>query len=31
LIIDDLQQGLTVSELNTFYKVAAHFKSRAET
>jgi MarR family transcriptional regulator for hemolysin len=30
LIIEDLQQGLTVSELNTFYKVAAHFKNRAE-
>lgn len=30
LIIEDLEQGLTVSELNTFYKVAAHFKSRAE-
>ncbi|WP_036877026.1 MarR family winged helix-turn-helix transcriptional regulator [Xylanibacter oryzae] len=30
LIIEDLEQGLTVSELNTFYKVAAHFKSMAE-
>lgn len=30
LIIEDLQQGLTASELNTFYKVAAHFKRRAE-
>jgi len=30
LIIEDLQQGLTESELSTFYKVAAHFKSRAE-
>jgi len=30
LIIEELQQGLTVSELNNFYKVAAHFKSRAE-
>lgn len=29
-IIEELKQGLTVSELNTFYKVAAHFKSRAE-
>jgi MarR family transcriptional regulator for hemolysin len=30
LIIEDLQQGLTVSELNAFYKVAVHFKNRAE-
>lgn len=29
-IVEDLEQGLTASELNTFYKVAAHFKSRAE-
>ncbi|WP_018462368.1 MarR family winged helix-turn-helix transcriptional regulator [Segatella paludivivens] len=29
LIIEDLQEGLTESELNTFYKVAAHFKDRA--
>jgi MarR family transcriptional regulator for hemolysin len=30
LIIEELQQGLTVSELNNFYKVADHFKRRAE-
>jgi MarR family transcriptional regulator, transcriptional regulator for hemolysin len=30
VMIEDLQQGLNESELNTFYKVAAHFKSRAE-
>jgi MarR family transcriptional regulator for hemolysin len=29
-MIDELQQGLNESELNTFYKVAAHFKSKAE-
>jgi len=30
-LFDDLQEGLNKSELNTFYKVAAHFKSKAET
>ena len=29
-IFEELQQGLNESELNTFYKVAAHFKSKAE-
>jgi MarR family transcriptional regulator for hemolysin len=28
-IFEELQQGLNESELNTFYKVAAHIKSRA--
>ena len=30
-IFEELQQGLNESELNTFYKVAAHIKSRDET
>ena len=30
VMIEELQQGLNESELNTFYKVAAHFKSKAE-
>ena len=30
VMIEELQQGLNESELNTFYKVAAHFKSNAE-
>jgi MarR family transcriptional regulator for hemolysin len=30
-IFEELQQGLNESELNIFYKVAAHIKSRAET
>jgi len=30
-MFEELQQGLNESELNTFYKVAAHIKSRAET
>ena len=29
-MFEELQQGLKESELNTFYKVAAHFKDRAE-
>lgn len=29
-IFDQLQQGLNESELNTFYKVAAHIKNRAD-
>ena len=29
-MFEELQQGLNESELNTFYKVAAHFKSNAE-
>jgi MarR family transcriptional regulator for hemolysin len=28
--INEIQQGLTEAELKTFYKVAAHFKSKAE-
>jgi MarR family transcriptional regulator, transcriptional regulator for hemolysin len=30
-MFEELQKGLNESELNTFYKVAAHIKSRAET
>jgi MarR family transcriptional regulator for hemolysin len=30
-IFEELQQGLNESELNIFYKVAAHLKSRAES
>ena len=30
-MFEELQQGLNESELNTFYKVAAHIKNRAET
>jgi MarR family transcriptional regulator for hemolysin len=30
-IFEELQQGLNESELNIFYKVAAHIKSRAES
>lgn len=30
VMIEELQQGLNESELNTFYKVANHFKDRAE-
>jgi len=30
VMIEELQQGLNESELNAFYKVAAHFKSKAE-
>ena len=30
VMIEELQQGLNESELNTFYKIAAHFKSKAE-
>ncbi len=30
VMIEELQQGLNESELNTFYKVAAHFKNKAE-
>ena len=30
LIIEELQHGLNESELNTFYKVAVHFKIKAE-
>jgi len=29
-MFEELQQGLNESELNTFYRVAAHIKSRAE-
>ena len=29
-LFDELQKGLTKSELTTFYKVAAHIKDRAE-
>ena len=30
-MFEELQHGLNESELNTFYKVAAHIKNRAET
>ena len=30
VMIEEMQQGLNESELKTFYKVAAHFKSKAE-
>ena len=30
-MFEELQQGLNEFELNTFYKVAAHIKNRAET
>jgi len=29
-LITEIQQGLTDAELKTFYKVANHFKSKAE-